>query len=344
MTASPKFKLALVGTDSLRAKEIKRALEAQDFPLAGIDFFDPDIEEEYSKLTDFGEEPKVIRRLSGDSLEGRDLVFLAADPKTNRDCGRLAERLNFKAVDLSETFNDRADVPLVVAGINEDELDRGEPRLAANPHPAAIFLSLLFKPLLDGPGLRKAISFILRPASALDVSGIEELAGQSVSLLGGTALTTKVFGQQMAFNLLPIADLPTQAGIGRTERQIRDEVRRVLGRPDLPLSLSVIQASQFHTYAMMTYLELEREADLAAVESALAKGAHLKREAEAGPGRSVSCISVTGRDEVVIGPIQKEESFPGGFWVWAIADNLTRGSALNAVAIARKLLGARRMS
>jgi hypothetical protein len=47
MTASRKFKLALVGTDSLRAQEINRVLEAQGFPPAGIDFFDPEVKEEF---------------------------------------------------------------------------------------------------------------------------------------------------------------------------------------------------------------------------------------------------------------------------------------------------------
>jgi len=48
MTASHKFKRALVGTDALCAREIKRVLEAQRFPLAGIDFLDPEVEEEFS--------------------------------------------------------------------------------------------------------------------------------------------------------------------------------------------------------------------------------------------------------------------------------------------------------
>jgi aspartate-semialdehyde dehydrogenase len=46
---------------------------------------------------------------------------------------------------------------------------------------------------------------------------------------------------------------------------------------------------------------------------------------------------VAGKEQIFIGQIKKEESFPNAFWIWTITDNLTRGSALNALEIARTL-------
>ena len=340
MSVPKKLRVALVGTDSLKAQEIKRVLESRPFPLASVEFYDPDVKEAYSKLTDFKDEPKVIQALTDDSLEGLDLVFLAADPETDRRCGLLAEKLGFKAIDLSEAFNDRPDVPLIVAGVNDQDLQPAKARLVANPHPATIILGHLFQPILNGPGIAKAIAFILQPASAFGGAGIEELAGQSVSLFSGTALPTGVFKQQMAFNLLSHTDTEAPSGTGftLTERRIVAEVRRVLHRPELALSLSVIQASQFHTYGIMSYLELERDADLPGMERVFADNPNLKRTASDEPC-SVSCILVAGKDEVFIGQVKKEESLPRAFWVWSMADNLTRGSALNAFDIARRLAG-----
>ncbi len=338
MSSPKKLRLAVIGTDSLRAKEIKRVLESQPFPLASIEFYDPDVKEAFSKLTDFEHEPKVIQALTDESLEGLDLVFLAADPETDRRCGALAAKLGFKAIDLSEAFNDRPDVPLIVAGVNDQDLEPAKAGIVANPHPATIILGHLFEPILRGPGIAKAIAFILQPASAFGGAGIDELAGQSVSLFSGTALPTGVFKQQMAFNLLSHTEAPSDTGFSPTERRIITEVRRVLHRPELALSLSVIQGSQFHTYGIMSYLELERETDLAGMERVFADNPALKRTASKEPC-SVSCISVAGKDEVFIGQVKKEESLPRGFWVWSMADNLTRGSALNAFDIARRIAG-----
>jgi len=77
------------------------------FPAFEIELFDPDVKEDYSKLTQFKKEPMVVHGLKPDSLEGKDLVFLASDAETDMSLGKLAEEGRFKAIDLSETFNAR---------------------------------------------------------------------------------------------------------------------------------------------------------------------------------------------------------------------------------------------
>ncbi len=51
----------------------------------------------------------------------------------------------------------------------------------------------------------------------------------------------------------------------------------------------------------------------------------------------VSSMSVAGKDQIFIGQIKKEEDRPNAFWIWTVTDNLTRGSALNALEIAERL-------
>jgi hypothetical protein len=60
MNAQKKFKLALVGTDSLRGKEIKNVLARRKLAAFDIEFYDADVQAEYSRLTQFRKEPKVI--------------------------------------------------------------------------------------------------------------------------------------------------------------------------------------------------------------------------------------------------------------------------------------------
>ena len=49
-------------------------------------------------------------------------------------------------------------------------------------------------------------------------------------------------------------------------------------------------------------------------------------------------IDAAGRDEVLIAETRPDPAIRGGFWVWAVCDNLRRSSALNAVLIAEKLI------
>lgn len=341
MKVEKKIRLALVGTDSLRSKEIKDVLNSKRLFFDSIDFFDPDVKEEYSKLTEFRGEPKVIHRLKRDSLLDSDLVFLATDQETNREFGFLAKTQDFQVIDLNGTFNADEEIPVVVAGINDKYILKEKPGIVANPHPVTIILSHVFDAILRKFNLRKAVSFVLQPVSAFEESGIEELASQSFALLNGSALTKKVFKAQIAFNLLSHTEPQYKDGFDKVEKQVMAEIRRVLGVKDLPLTLSIIQAPVFHTYSIMIYFELTKRAGLLAIKDLLRKSPYVKLSSPTLSSQA-SCVSVAGKDKIHIGQIKKVDMHSNGFWLWAVADNLTRGCALNAFEIAEQILSARR--
>jgi aspartate-semialdehyde dehydrogenase len=336
MSSQKKFRVGLIGTDSLRGKEIKALLSVKKFPLSHIEFYDVDVKEEYSKLTEFRDEPRVIRHPSGEALEGLDLVFLAADKETSRLYGRLAGEKKYQAIDLSEAFSGQDDIPFVVAGVNDSVLTARRFSLIANPHPLTIILSSLFHRLIAKFGLGKAVVFALQPVSAFEESGIEELASQSAAMLSSASIKKGVFREQIAFNILSHTETPDANGFSSVERQVVAEVKKVLGLAGLALSLSIVQAPVFHTYSVMAYLEIQAEADLRELEELYKEGPLFKLN-RAGSSCPVSSISVAGKEQIFIGQIKKEDSFPRVFWIWTVTDNLTRGSALNALEVARIL-------
>jgi aspartate-semialdehyde dehydrogenase len=87
----------------------------------------------------------------------------------------------------------------------------------------------------------------------------------------------------------------------------------------------------------MTFLEIKKKTSLQGLKDLFEESAFFKLYPP-----SISCpvssVSVAGKKKICIGQIKKEESFPNSFWVWTVADNLTRGSALNAFEIAKKII------
>ncbi|MFB0564903.1 MAG: Asd/ArgC dimerization domain-containing protein [Candidatus Aminicenantaceae bacterium] len=336
MKARQKLKLAIVGTESLRSKEIKSVLSTKKAPVETIDFFDPDVEEEYSKLTQFRGEAKVIHHLDKDSFQDVDLVFLAADKKVNREYGILTKEKKIQAIDLSETFNMDSEVPVVVSGVNDEIILKKRPPIIANPHPVTVIISHLFQLIMQKYGLCRAVAFVLQPVSAFEDDGINELVNQSIDLLNSSSLSKKVFRDQIAFNLLSHTEHPEKDGFCPVEKQIIQEIKRVFNDRKFSFSLSLIQAPVFHTYSIMSFLELRKKTDIQGLENLFKDSAFFKLYP---PSSScpVSSVSVAGKDKIFIGQIKKEESFPNSFWVWSVADNLIRGSALNAFDIAHKI-------
>ncbi len=334
------FRVGLIGTDSLRGKEIKGVLSVKKFPLTHIEFFDPDVQEEYSKLTQFQDEPRIIHYPTLDLLDGLDLVFLAGDKETNRTFGLLAREKQFQAIDLGDTFGNQEDVPVIVAGVNDDVIAKKRFPLILNPHPVTIILASLLHRLIPAFGVCKTVAFVLQPVSAFDESGIDELASQSTALLQGASPRKKVFKEQIAFNILSHTEAPDATGFSCGEKSIIAEIKRVLALPDFPISLSIVQAPVFHTYSIMAYVELNREAAIKDLERLFKESPRFRINPP-----SASChfssVSVAGKEQIFIGQIKKEEAFPNAFWIWTVTDNLTRGSALNALEIARILFASK---
>ena len=331
------MRIALVGSDSLQGEEMKNVLEKKKIPAAEMAFYNPEVKEEYSQLTRFCGEPKVIHHLDENSLLGSDLAFLASDQEINRKYGQIAAQNNIWALDLCGTFNREEKIPLVVAGVNDRVVRKAKPGIVANPHPVTIILSHLLYLLIPHFGFKGGVAFVCQPVSALGKPGIEELANQCYDALQGGSIQKKVFKSQIAFNLFSHVGSSDEEGFDLMEDQIVTEVKRVLENPQLPLSLSAVQAPVFFTYALMIRVELGKKVDLSDFEDLFKESSYFEYTPPT-PSCPISAVSVTGKDTIHIGRIKQERSLPSCFWVWAIADNLTRGSALNAYEVAEEIL------
>ncbi len=339
MNTKKGIRLALVGPDTFRGKELTSLLNKRKIRISEMEFYDPGIEEEFSKLTQFRGEPKAVHPLDENAFEGIDLAFLAADPKTNRKFGPIASKKKTWAVDLSETFNRDRKVPLVVAGVNNSILRKKKHGVVANPHPVTIFLSHLFHLLQHNFGLEEADATVLQPVSAFANPGIEELANQCFDVLRGSQIEKRIFKTQIAFNLLSQTDEVNSNGLTTTEEELISELKRIFDKSELRLALSLIQAPVFHTYSIMTRCVLEKEASIPDLED-LFKNALNFELGSSIPSCPASSVAVSGKDQIYIGRIKRDESFPRNFWIWTVADNLTRGSSVNALEIAEEILSA----
>ncbi len=104
-----------------------------------------------------------------------------------------------------------------------------------------------------------------------------------------------------------------------------------------PLSLSIVQVPVFHTYAILSYLELHKKTDIPYLENIFKKSSYFEflPPSTACP---VSSVTVSGKDKIHISQIKREKAFPSSYWVWTVVDNLTMGSALNAIEIGQNMM------
>jgi aspartate-semialdehyde dehydrogenase len=135
-----------------------------------------------------------------------------------------------------------------------------------------------------------------------------------------------VFDRQLAFNLYPALE--------HNEEFIVTQVKS-LTDARAQLALLITQGTIFHGHTFSLFFRTREELSREAITDALrANPALVLPEGD----QQFGTIDAAGKDEVLIAEVRPDPTIRGGFWVWAVCDNLRRSSALNAVLVAEKVL------
>lgn len=309
--------IAILHPGTLVGRELRDAIESRLKSWREVRLLSTD-PGEVGTLTGMQNAAMIVQSYEPESLKGVSTVYFCGPAAANRPLyGDVPP--GAVAVVLSPDATLEDGVP-VVAGVNTDASTSG-PRLVS-PHPGIVLLAHVLHPLrrLQPVDL---VGTLIQPASAQGNPGVEELFEQTreiVAMLGRRP--APVYGAQLAFNLLPAADdsLP-----------LSDLLQKVVAEMELPpMPLQVIQGSVFHGMALSLHARFGGSPTPQALRKALTANPYVEM---ADDPKHLGPIESGSSDKVIVGAIRKDAS-SGGFWFWAVMDNLTRGTALNAVEIA----------
>ena len=317
------FRLGIVNPLTLVGNEVKTILRERSFPAARVVLLDS-TGGNAGTLTEVGDEPAVVVAVSDDELEDLDLVFFCGPAPQSREWLARAGDDAFYAVDVSQPSTLEG-AKLAVAGINLDSITDAD-RIVVSPHPVAIPIALILHQIEQLGNVEICTATVVQPASEFDQAGVEELAQQTLGVLNLQAQPREIFDRQLAFNLYP-------APTGH-EEFIATQIR-ALTDPDTQLALLVTQGTIFHSHTFSLFIKTKEPIEVERIKETLRANTAIVVAAE---DEHFGTIDAAGKDEVLITEVRPDPSIHGGFWVWAVCDNLRRSSALNAVLTAEKLL------
>jgi aspartate-semialdehyde dehydrogenase len=180
------------------------------------------------------------------------------------------------------------------------------------------------------------------PVSELGNTAVEELHQQVIQLLSFGTPPTKVIGEQLAFNLLGPSDKDGGGKEIQPELTVAKEVCALSGLEENRVSVSLLLAPVFHSYAASLWVQIAEEATMGEIVAALGKRKDLdtnrRYEAPDGPPRVVSPAAVAGSKKVHVGAVRPDGRGEGGFWLWLAADSIAVDGAQNALELAKRLL------
>jgi aspartate-semialdehyde dehydrogenase len=288
----------------------------------------------------------VVEDAATADWSGLDIALFSAGRATSKVLAPRVAAAGATVIDNSSAWRMDPDVPLVVSEVNPEALDRIPKRIVANPNCTTMAFMPVLAPLHREAGLRRLVVSSYQAASGAGLAGTAELdeqvrkvADRAAALaFDGAAVEMPApaeFAAPIAFNVVPLAGSIVDDGSRETdeEQKLRNESRKILGIPDLPVSGTCVRVPVFTGHSLSINAAFERP---------LGPERALELLADA-PGVVVvdlpTPLMAAGADPCYVGRVRRDPTVEHGLALFVSNDNLRKGAALNAVQIAELLVG-----
>lgn len=283
--------------------------------------------------------PVLVENLADFDFSRVQLAFFAVPEQVSRDYADQAISAGCQVVDLSRCFRDEESVPLVVCGVNSEVLEDDNYDLVALPDSLAVDLSRVLQPIHSNSEIIRINVATYQSVSSEGKKGVAELARQTSNLLNGLPVEPELFGQQIAFNVLPEVGELDESGHSSAELGLVSDMRRVMADDTLAISATCVVVPVF--YGSCQVVNIETRYPLAIEELV-----HVLREVE---GLDVSTgnsqrnypvpVAVDGEiKRLAVGRIRASIGIENGMDLWIVSDSVRKSAVNNAIGVARLLL------
>jgi aspartate-semialdehyde dehydrogenase len=321
--------------------EVMRSILAERSPAASVRYFAS--ARSAGRSLPWQSTEVVVEEAETADYSGLDVVLFSAGRSTSRRLAPAVASAGAIVVDNSSAWRMDPEVPLVVSEVNPRALESIPRGIVANPNCTTMAAMPVLKPLHDAAGLRRLVVSTYQAVSGAGLVGVTELeqqvretAANSAELaLDGEAVDFPAPGKwpvPIAFNVVPLNYQVVEDGYTEEEIKLRDETRKILEIPDLPVSGTCVRVPVYTGHSLSINAEFERPLS---VDAAIG----LLHDA---PGVVVTDVpnpvTATGRDPVFVGRVRRDPTVEHGLALFVTGDNLRKGAALNAIQIAELVL------
>jgi len=326
--------VAVVGATGAVGEVLLAVLEERAFPARDIRLLAS--ERSAGSTVRLGGTAHTVRPVTPDAFEGVDLVFFAATGSLSRDLAPAAVERGATVIDKSGTWRMDPSVPLVVPEINAEAID-GSRGIIASPNCTTVGVAMALAPIERAAGIAHVVVTTLQAASGAGREGVEALVRERG---GAEDFDPALFAAPIHDNVVPLCEGFADDGYSTEEHKLRGELRKLLGRPELPVSVTCVRVPVAVGHSAALLVRTRRP--LSAEDARACLGAWPGVEVVDDPARRLvpTAHDVRGRDAVLVGRVRREQD-GDGLWLWQVADNLRKGAATNAVQIAETWMARR---
>ena len=323
-------KVAIVGATGLVGRTVLKVIEERDlFPVEYVLFSS---KKSAGSKIEFGGINYIVQELTESSFNiGFDYAIFCAGGDVSKKYIPIAVSKGCIVIDNSSVYRMDKDVPLVVPEVNPEKIYKNN-GIIANPNCSTIQAVVPLKPIDDKYKIKRIVYSTYQAVSGAGRAGIEDLEN------GWNGFENKKFPHPIFNNCLPHIDVFFDDGYTKEEHKMINETRKILDKPNLPITATTVRVPVFNCHSESINLELENEFDIYDIKILLQNSPSIVVVDDIEKNYYPLASKADGHDEVFVGRIRRDFSIKNGINLWVVSDNLRKGAATNAVQILQELL------
>jgi aspartate-semialdehyde dehydrogenase len=335
--------VAIVGATGLVGGVMRTILEERSFPVTSLRLLASP--RSVGRTLPWKGHDITVEDASTADLAGIDIALFSAGGSTSKALAPKYAAAGAIVIDNSSAFRNDPQVPLVVSEVNPEDVHDRPKGIIANPNCTTMAAMPAVAPLHAEAGLVRMIASTYQAASGAGLAGIEVLDEQQQKIVSEAANLAydgrkapfpepRTWAVPLANNVVPLNYVITEDDFTEEEIKLRDESRKILHLPDLPVVGTCVRVPVFTGHCLSLNLEFDRPITAARATELLASAPGVVLSAIPNP------LEAAGQNEVFVGRIRQDPTVPDnrGLVLFTVGDNLRKGAALNAVQIAELLV------
>jgi aspartate-semialdehyde dehydrogenase len=335
---SKTFDVAVVGATGAVGETMLSILAERKFPVGEVHALASS--RSAGKKVEFGDKMITVQDLADFDFSRVQIGLFSAGASISEDYAPKAAAAGCVVIDNTSQFRYDDDIPLVVPEVNPHAIADYKTRgIIANPNCSTIQMLVALKPVRDAVGIERINVATYQAVSGTGKEAIEELAGQTASLLNGKPVKAEVYPKQIAFNVLPHIDVFMENGYTKEEMKMVWETRKIFEDNSIMVNPTAVRVPVFYGHSEAVHIETISKITAEEARALLEKtdGIVVLDQRNDG-GYPTAVTEGANNDPVYVGRIREDISHERGLNMWVVADNVRKGAALNSVQIAEILI------
>lgn len=330
------YRIAVVGATGMVGRSFLTVLEEEKLPVSEYVLFAS--AKSAGQKTEFMGKEYRIQELTQSSFDsGFDIALFSAGGAVSAKYAPIAATTGCVVIDNSSNFRMDENVPLIVPEVNPHAI-AAHKGIIANPNCSTIQAVVALAPLHKAYKIKRIVFSTYQAVSGAGQKGHNDLEHAALAYPHESEKPLEKFPRPIFNNCLPHIDSFLENGYTKEEMKMVHETRKILEDNGIAITATTARVPVFNSHSESINIEFENPFELSDVRMLLesTEGVIVQDD----PQNNVYPLAseASGRNEVFIGRIRRDESVENGLNLWVVADNIRKGAATNTVQIAAYMI------